>query len=88
MLMVLAAEIDVSMSVRVFEELTFTKAESGGLFSVKMRSNYNVLTGLQTRRSIGSVHTSTSRPTSTPLKNHPGTNTASFGIKNLVENDC
>ena len=45
MLMVLAAEIDISMSVRVFEELTFTKAEPNGVFSVKMRSNYNVLTG-------------------------------------------
>lgn len=45
MLMVLATEIDVSISVRVFKELTFTKAEPEGLFSVKMRSNYNVLTG-------------------------------------------
>ncbi|XP_013633243.1 PREDICTED: uncharacterized protein At3g60930, chloroplastic-like [Brassica oleracea var. oleracea] len=45
MLMVMAAEIDISMSVRVFEELTFTKAESNGIFSVKMRANYNVLTG-------------------------------------------
>ena len=45
MLMVMAAEIDVSMSVRVFEELTFTKAEPHGIFSVKMRSVYNVLSG-------------------------------------------
>ena len=45
MLMVMAAEIDVSMSVRVFEELTFTKAETHGIFSVKMRSSYNVLAG-------------------------------------------
>ena len=45
MLMVMAAEIDVSMSVRVFEELTFTKAEPHGIFSVKMRSSYNVLSG-------------------------------------------
>ena len=45
MLMVMAAEMDISMSVRVFEELTFTKAEPNGIFSVKMRSNYNVLTG-------------------------------------------
>ena len=44
MLMVMAAEIDVSMSVRVFEELTFTKAEPHGIFSMKMWSNYNVLT--------------------------------------------
>ncbi|XP_013633110.1 PREDICTED: uncharacterized protein At3g60930, chloroplastic-like [Brassica oleracea var. oleracea] len=45
MLMVMAAEMDISMSVRVFEELTFTKAEPNGIFSVKMCSNYNVLTG-------------------------------------------
>ncbi|XP_013726582.1 meiosis-specific protein ASY2-like [Brassica napus] len=45
MLMVMAAEMDISKSVRVFEELTFTKAEPNGIFSVKMRSNYNVLTG-------------------------------------------
>ncbi|XP_048596156.1 meiosis-specific protein ASY2-like [Brassica napus] len=45
MLMVMAAEMDVSMSVRVFEELTFTKAEPNGIFSVKMRASYNVLTG-------------------------------------------
>ncbi|XP_013632852.1 PREDICTED: uncharacterized abhydrolase domain-containing protein DDB_G0269086-like [Brassica oleracea var. oleracea] len=41
----MAAEMDISMSVRVFEELTFMKAEPNGIFSVKMRSNYNVLTG-------------------------------------------
>ncbi|XP_048611642.1 uncharacterized protein LOC125585947 [Brassica napus] len=41
----MAAEMDISMSVRVFEELTFTKAEPNGIFSVKMSSNYNVLTG-------------------------------------------
>ncbi|XP_013607709.1 PREDICTED: uncharacterized protein At3g60930, chloroplastic-like [Brassica oleracea var. oleracea] len=44
-LMVMAAEIDVSMSVRVFEELTFTKAKPHGIFSVKMRLSYNVLAG-------------------------------------------
>ncbi|XP_048599606.1 meiosis-specific protein ASY2-like [Brassica napus] len=41
----MAAEMDISMNVRVFEELTFTKAEPNEIFSVKMRSNYNVLTG-------------------------------------------
>ncbi|XP_013630875.1 PREDICTED: uncharacterized protein LOC106336564 [Brassica oleracea var. oleracea] len=49
MLMVMAAEIDISMSVRVFEELTFTKAEPNMIFSVKMHANYNVLTGHQIR---------------------------------------
>ena len=45
MLMVMAADLDISMTVRVFEELTTTKAESDCLFSVKMRPSYNVLTG-------------------------------------------
>lgn len=45
MLMVMAAELDISMTVRVFEELTTTKAEADCLFSVKMRPSYNVLTG-------------------------------------------
>ncbi|KAF8094780.1 hypothetical protein N665_0353s0011 [Sinapis alba] len=44
-LMVLAAEIGVSMSVRAFEELTSLKAQPHGIFSVKMRPNYNILTG-------------------------------------------
>ncbi|XP_013673648.2 uncharacterized abhydrolase domain-containing protein DDB_G0269086-like [Brassica napus] len=41
----MAAEMDISMSVRVFEELTSTKAEPNGIFSVKMRASYNVFTG-------------------------------------------
>ncbi|XP_048637568.1 meiosis-specific protein ASY2-like [Brassica napus] len=45
MLMVMAAEMDISMSVRVFEELTFMKAEPNRIFSIKMRASYNVLTG-------------------------------------------
>lgn len=45
MLMVMAPEMDISMNVRMFEELTFTKTEPNGIFSVKMRANYNVLTG-------------------------------------------
>lgn len=49
MLMVMAAEIDVPMSVRVFEELTSTKAEKAGMFSVKMRPSYNVLSGQPTK---------------------------------------
>ncbi|XP_013632981.1 PREDICTED: serrate RNA effector molecule homolog [Brassica oleracea var. oleracea] len=34
MLMVMAAEMDISMSVRIFEGLTFTKAEPNGIFSI------------------------------------------------------
>ncbi|KAF8100248.1 hypothetical protein N665_0228s0003 [Sinapis alba] len=43
-LTVLAAEIDVSMNVQAFEELTSLRAQPHGLFSVKMRPNYNILT--------------------------------------------
>ncbi|XP_013583359.1 PREDICTED: uncharacterized protein LOC106292307 [Brassica oleracea var. oleracea] len=44
-LMVMAAEIDVSMSVRSFEELTQTQPKSNGLFAVQMRSGLHILTG-------------------------------------------
>ncbi|KAF8100504.1 hypothetical protein N665_0222s0003 [Sinapis alba] len=44
-MMVLAAEIGVSMSVRAFEELTSLKAQPHGIFLVKMQPNYNILTG-------------------------------------------
>ncbi|KAG2250137.1 hypothetical protein Bca52824_080273 [Brassica carinata] len=36
-------EIDVSMSVRTLEELTYTKSMGDGLFSIHMRPNYNVI---------------------------------------------
>ena len=42
-LMVMAAEIDVSMSVRTFEELTYLKLMGEGLYSIQMRPNYNVI---------------------------------------------
>ena len=41
--MVTAAEINVSMSVRTLEELTYTKSMGDGLFSIHMRPNYNVI---------------------------------------------
>lgn len=44
-LMVMAAEIDVSMSVRVFEELKQTQPKPNGLFTVQMRSRLHILTG-------------------------------------------
>lgn len=43
-LMVMAAEIDISMSVRTFKELTFLKHMHESLYSVKMRPSYNILT--------------------------------------------
>ena len=44
-LMVMASEVDVSMSVRAFEELTYLKSMGEGLFSIQMRLNYNVIVG-------------------------------------------
>ncbi|KAF3593285.1 hypothetical protein DY000_02022217 [Brassica cretica] len=43
-LMVMAAAIDVSMSVRVFEELTQAQPKPNGLYSLQMRSGLNILT--------------------------------------------
>ncbi|KAJ4875865.1 Uncharacterized protein Rs2_40883 [Raphanus sativus] len=44
-LMVMAAEVNIPMSVRTFEELTFLRPMPHGLHSIKMRPSYNVLTG-------------------------------------------
>lgn len=44
-MMVKAAKINVSMSVRVFEELTYIKSMGEGIFSIQMRPNYNVMAG-------------------------------------------
>ena len=44
-LMIMAAEIDVSMSVRVFEELTSISSLDDGLLSIKMRPRYNLVGG-------------------------------------------
>ncbi|KAG2307429.1 hypothetical protein Bca52824_027177 [Brassica carinata] len=41
-LMVMAAEIDVSMTDRIFEELTQTQPKPNGVFSVQMRSGLNI----------------------------------------------
>ncbi|KAL0801372.1 hypothetical protein Bca101_056548 [Brassica carinata] len=51
-LMVMAAEIDVSMSVRVFEELTQTQPKPNGVYSVQMRSGLDILTSprIKTKR--------------------------------------
>ena len=43
--MVMAAEINVSMSVRVFEELTSISSLDDSLLSIKMRPSYNVIGG-------------------------------------------
>lgn len=44
-LMVVAAEINIALSVRSFEELTTVKVLRPGLFSLRMRPSYNILTG-------------------------------------------
>ena len=85
MLMVMAAKMDVSMSVRVFEELTFTKAEPNGIFSVMMRASYNVLTGHPNKTQDCNEHTSTSNLMSTPSRSRRGMMIAFYGISNSVE---
>ena len=51
-LMVMAAEIDVSLTVRIFEELTQVQPKPNGLYSVQMRTGLNVFTSplIKTRR--------------------------------------
>lgn len=49
-MMVKAAKIDVSMSVRAFEELTYLKSMGEGIFSIQMRPNYNVMAGHPNKR--------------------------------------
>ncbi|KAF8093376.1 hypothetical protein N665_0383s0008 [Sinapis alba] len=44
-LIVMAAEIDVTLNVRAFEELTSVNPLDEGLWSIKMRPNYNVIKG-------------------------------------------
>lgn len=44
-LMVIAAEVNLSLSVRAFEELTTVRVLRPGLFSLRMRPSYNILTG-------------------------------------------
>lgn len=48
-LMVMAAEIDVYMSVRVFEELTQTQPKPNGVYAVQMRSGLLILSGHPSR---------------------------------------
>ncbi|XP_013629747.1 PREDICTED: uncharacterized protein LOC106335701 [Brassica oleracea var. oleracea] len=48
-LMVMAAEADVSMSVRFFEELTQTQPKLNGIYAVQMRSGLHILSGHPSR---------------------------------------
>ncbi|KAF8104277.1 hypothetical protein N665_0175s0006 [Sinapis alba] len=48
-LMTMAEEADISMSVRTFEELTTIQPRPHGLFFVKMRPSYNIITGHQNK---------------------------------------
>ena len=43
--MAMAAEINVSLSVLAFEELTSISSLDDGLLSIKMRPSYNVIGG-------------------------------------------
>ncbi|CAG7897838.1 unnamed protein product, partial [Brassica rapa] len=51
-LMVMEAEIDMSMSVRIFEELTHTQLRPGGVYAVQMRSGLSILTGHPSRMKL------------------------------------
>ncbi|KAF8105332.1 LOW QUALITY PROTEIN: hypothetical protein N665_0158s0016 [Sinapis alba] len=51
-LMVMAAEINVTLNVRAFEELTSVNPLDEGLWSVKMRPNYNVVKGCPNKTAI------------------------------------
>ncbi|WZZ60394.1 hypothetical protein YC2023_060501 [Brassica napus] len=48
-LMVMAVEIDISMSVRAFEELTQIQPRPGGVYAVQMCSGLSILTGHPSR---------------------------------------
>ncbi|KAF8087109.1 hypothetical protein N665_0599s0005 [Sinapis alba] len=55
-LMVMAAEIDVSMSVRVFKEITQTQPKPNSLFAVHTRSGLQILTGHPTKTRCWQLH--------------------------------
>ncbi|XP_022558249.1 meiosis-specific protein ASY2-like [Brassica napus] len=59
-LLVMAAEIDVSMNVRSFDELAYLKSMGEGLYLIQMRPNYNVIVGIPIGRTTGGVFISTS----------------------------
>ena len=83
-LMVMAAEIVVSMSVRIFEEMTQTQTLPNSLILVRMRSNLHIMTGNPSKMKYGSVTTSTSSLTRQPLKNHLTIATKCCGVMTLT----
>ena len=83
-LMVMAAEIVVSMSVRIFEEMTQTQTLPNSLILVRMRSNLHIMTGNPWKTKYGSVTTSTSSLTRQPLKNHLTIATKCCGVMTLT----
>ena len=62
-LMVMAAEIDVSLTVRIFEELTQVQPKPNGLYSVQMRSGLNVFTSPLIKTRNGNALIFMSKPT-------------------------
>lgn len=44
-LIMMAADIGISLNVRALEELTFVRSMPRGLYSLRMRPNYNIITG-------------------------------------------
>ncbi|KAF3570902.1 hypothetical protein F2Q69_00060219 [Brassica cretica] len=51
-LIVMAAELDISMTVRIFEELTQIQPRPGGVYAVQMRSGLSILTGHPSRTKL------------------------------------
>ena len=84
--MVMAAEIDVSLSVRAFEELTSVSLLDDGLLSIKMRPSYNVIGGILIRRSIGRGLISSLNVMIMPSRILQTMTTVFYGTLCLVEN--
>ncbi|XP_013632653.1 PREDICTED: uncharacterized protein LOC106338164 [Brassica oleracea var. oleracea] len=81
----MAAEIDVSLSVRAFEELTSISSLDDGLLSIKMRPSYNVIGGTVIRHLTGRGLIFTSSATILPSRILRTKTTVYCGTPYLVE---
>ncbi|XP_048599728.1 meiosis-specific protein ASY2-like [Brassica napus] len=84
-LMVMAAEIDVSLSVCAFEELTSISSLDDGLLLIKMRPSYNVIGGTLIRHLTGRGLIFTSSATILPSRILRTKTTVCCGTPYLVE---
>jgi len=83
--MVMAVEIDVSLSVHAFEELTSVSSLDDGILLIKMRPSYNVIGGILIRRSIGRGLISSLNAMILPSRTLQTMTTVSCGTPCLVE---